>query len=47
VFLNEPHHDEHSHAADAFQLAAVSRSRVSNKSAVWSDAVMNFGVEVP
>jgi hypothetical protein len=47
VFLNEPHHDEHSHAADAFQLAAVSRNRVSNKSAVWSDAVLNFGVEVP
>jgi hypothetical protein len=47
VFLNAPHHDEHSHAADAFQLAAVSRARVSNKSAVWREEVLNFSYPVP
>lgn len=45
VYLNEPRHDEHSHAADAFQIAAMGRGRVSNTSAVWPDEVMNFKFE--
>lgn len=42
VYLNTPRHDEHSHGADAFQVAAMGRGRVSNNSANWSDDIMNF-----
>ncbi|MGE3476958.1 MAG: hypothetical protein AB7H70_14245 [Rhodospirillaceae bacterium] len=45
VYLNEPNHNEHSHAADAFQVAAMGRGRVSNTSAVWKDDVMDFKFE--
>lgn len=45
VYLNEPNHDEHSHAADAFQVAAMGRGRVSNTSATWSDSIVNFKFE--
>ena len=45
VYLNEPKHDEHSHAADAFQVAAMGRGHVSNNSAVWRDDVVNFKFE--
>ncbi|MGE3336042.1 MAG: hypothetical protein AB7I36_20590 [Rhodospirillaceae bacterium] len=45
VYLNEPFHDEHSHAADAFQVAAMGRGRVSNASAVWTDEIVNFRIE--
>lgn len=42
VYLNLPLHDEHSHGADAFQIAAMGRGRVSNNTAQWGDEVMNF-----
>lgn len=42
VFRNEPRHDEHSHGADAYQVMAMGRGRVSNNSAKWSDDVMTF-----
>lgn len=45
VYLNDPRHDEHSHAADAFQIAALGRTRVSNASATWADNVVNFKFE--
>jgi hypothetical protein len=42
VFHDRPRHDEHSHAADAFQIAAMGRGRVSNNSARWTDEVINW-----
>lgn len=45
VYRNEPRHDEHSHAADAFQVAAMGRGRVSNNAANWSDDIVNFKFE--
>lgn len=42
VFRDEPRHDEHSHGADAFQVLAMGRGRVSNNAATWDDGVMNF-----
>lgn len=42
VYLNLPRHDEHSHGADAFQIAAMGRGRVSNNSATWTEDIMNF-----
>lgn len=45
VFLDTPRHDEHSHAADAFQVAAMGRGRVSNASARWAEAIVNFRLE--
>lgn len=42
VYLNQPQHDEHSHGADGFQIAAMGRGRVSNTSATWSEEILNF-----
>lgn len=42
VYRNTPRHDEHSHAADAFQVAAMGRGRVSNTAANWSNDIVNF-----
>ncbi len=45
VFLDEPLHNEHSHGADAFQIAALGRGRVSNKSATWNQKIIDFKFE--
>lgn len=42
VYLKEPLHDEHSHGADAFQVAAKGHGQTSNNSAEWGDEIMNF-----
>jgi hypothetical protein len=42
VYLNEPLHDQHSHGADAFQIAAMGHGKVSNNSAQWTPEIMNF-----
>lgn len=45
VYLKEPKHDEHSHGADAFQIAAMGRGRVTNTAATWPDDIVNFKFE--
>lgn len=46
VYLKEPLHDENSHGADAFQVAAMGRGKVSNNSADWGKELTEWKFEV-